>query len=213
VKISIDISENIKVSAPYNTLFVSKAKKIGGKWNKPHWEFDIRDEDRVRALCMEIYGSDGLQSNLCTIRVLYDSSDVASQGPIEFHGRTVAAATSHNSGVKLGDGVVVITGGFTSNGSIKNWVTQAKKGTACLIRDVPRAIVEQMIKEGGDGISIESEITQIKTLPRPLPVEKRKTLPTIDREALEKEKNRLMWRISEIEMLLFKDNKKKTSSN
>jgi hypothetical protein len=176
----------VAVKSPYNSEFVTTAKRYGGKWKNGQWVFDARDEERVRALCQEVYGTDGLSTGLCTIRAKYsgDWHDYADRGPIEIAGRTIARAWGRDSGAKLGEGVVVLEGGFSSGGSMKNWTTRVIGETVVLVRDFPRATAERLIAEGAQHISIEPEA------------------PVIDRAALEAERAKLVARIAEIDALL-----------
>jgi DNA repair protein RadC len=51
----------ISVSSPYHPSFPPRARSLGGIWDTARrvWLFDASDEDRVRSLCREIYGTDG----------------------------------------------------------------------------------------------------------------------------------------------------------
>src|SRR5260370_41610397 len=51
----------IAVRSPYHPNFPPKARSLGGIWDTARgvWVFDAADHDRVRALCREIYGTDG----------------------------------------------------------------------------------------------------------------------------------------------------------
>jgi DNA repair protein RadC len=51
----------ISVSSPYHPNFPPRARSLGGIWDTARrlWVFDASDEDRVRSLCREIYGTDG----------------------------------------------------------------------------------------------------------------------------------------------------------
>jgi DNA repair protein RadC len=51
----------IVVSTPYHPNFPARARLLGGDWDalKHVWIFDAREDDRVRSLCREIYGTDG----------------------------------------------------------------------------------------------------------------------------------------------------------
>jgi DNA repair protein RadC len=53
----------IAVSSPYHPNFPARARSLGGVWDAARrvWVFDSADHDRVRSLCCEIYGSDGLE--------------------------------------------------------------------------------------------------------------------------------------------------------
>ena len=51
----------IAVSSPYHPGFPARARSLGGIWDAARriWIFDVGDHDRVRSLCLEIYGTDG----------------------------------------------------------------------------------------------------------------------------------------------------------
>jgi len=53
----------IAVSSPYHRNFPARARSLGGVWDAARrvWVFDSADHDRVRSLCCEIYGTDGLE--------------------------------------------------------------------------------------------------------------------------------------------------------
>ena len=48
----------IAVSSPYDPKFPPRARELGGEWDRGRliWLFDPRQEERVRALCAEVYG-------------------------------------------------------------------------------------------------------------------------------------------------------------
>ena len=54
----------IAVSSPYHPNFPARARTLGGIWDTARrvWVFDAADHDRVRSLCREIYGTDGLEN-------------------------------------------------------------------------------------------------------------------------------------------------------
>ncbi len=51
----------IAVKSPYHPNFPARARGLGGTWDAARrvWLFDAREEDRVKSLCREIYGTDG----------------------------------------------------------------------------------------------------------------------------------------------------------
>jgi len=59
----------ISVSSPYHPDFPLKARSLGGMWDiaRRVWVFDASDEDRVRLLCREIYGSDGQECGMAGV--------------------------------------------------------------------------------------------------------------------------------------------------
>jgi hypothetical protein len=176
------------VDTPYNSRFVKAAKDMGGKWNGGNWKFDARDEQRVRELCMATYGSDGVTSDLVTLRITLGPGDGEYAGPVELHGRTIARALGRDSGAKLGDGVVLLEGGFSSGGSVKNWRTTVKEGTTVLVRDFPRIPAEALVADGDRTAQIEQEA------------------PVVDHTALREERERLVNRLAEIDAVLALDN-------
>jgi DNA repair protein RadC len=54
----------IAVSSPYHPGFPARARSLGGIWDRARrvWVFDAGDQDRVRALCREIYGTDAVEN-------------------------------------------------------------------------------------------------------------------------------------------------------
>ena len=52
----------IVVGTPYHPNFPARARLLGGDWDalRHVWIFDAREDERVRSLCREIYGTDGL---------------------------------------------------------------------------------------------------------------------------------------------------------
>src|SRR5215468_7453643 len=54
----------IAVASPYHRHFPLRARSLGGVWDAARrvWIFDAGDQDRVRSLCREIYGTDGKET-------------------------------------------------------------------------------------------------------------------------------------------------------
>ena len=60
--VSIDEQDGrIAVRSPYHPNFPARARLLGGEWDAARhvWLFDPGDNDRVRSLCREVYGTDG----------------------------------------------------------------------------------------------------------------------------------------------------------
>lgn len=180
--------KNICVGSPYNPYLPSRAKKIGGKWNPTGkcWSFDIRDEARVEELYRSIYGQwdSEVAADAVTVRVTVATDLSEWHSGIFFAGRQVARATGRDSGARLGDGVVILQGGFGSGGSVKNWTTRCSEGTVFEIKDIPLIKVEEE-----RGCSNWSSI---------------EVLGDVDTAALEQERERLLARIAEIDAILNK---------
>ncbi|WP_164964328.1 hypothetical protein [Rubrivivax sp. JA1026] len=180
----------IRVISPYLPAFVAAAKRLGGRWQAPAWVFDIRDDARVCEICLQHYGTDGSPAAgpVVTLRVVFEADYGEHNAPIRVAGREVAKALGRDTGATLGDGVVVLEGGFNSGGSMKNWKTVvSSKGATILLRDVPAVWVDRLTSDLPDGVvsvTVEPEA------------------PVIDRAALSEERVRLMARLAEIDKLL-----------
>lgn len=170
------------IESPYNPNFVSRIKKMGGKWDGKSWTVDARNIDAVRAVMQEIYGMDDMPADLVSVRVTCNKELWASKGPITLFGRVVASASGRDSGARLGNGVAFIAEKPDSGGSVKHWGTSIPAGSEIIIHDVPRTAVDSGI-DVPDGV--EYEILET-------PADSR-------REQLEREKTCLLARLAEIE--------------
>lgn len=175
----------IVLDAPYHPNMPKRARALGGRFDgvSKTWSFDVRDEERVRAMARDIYGTDGSTAvELVTVRVNLDVYPHERQ-TMFFAGRKIAHRPGRDYSVRLGDGVVVVEGGFPgSGGSMKNPALSPKDGTVLEIRDLPRTAVEaEMAKYGGIEIVEESG-------------------PSV--EELLAERERLLARLAEIDQLL-----------
>jgi hypothetical protein len=148
---TINADPRIVVYSPYHPDFAPRAKLLGGKFAKsqsgPYWHFDPRDEARVRDLCREIYGTDGSDpaGDLVTIRATLNylyRDDPA----LYIAGRQVARVLGRDSGARLAEGVVLVSGRLSSGGSARYYHLTAQRGTVIEIRDLPRAAVEREIR-------------------------------------------------------------------
>ena len=136
----------ISVQSPYNPDLLTPAKRLGGKWTGTCWEFDIRDEARVKALYLKIYGEWDEDIQKVDIQVVLIDDICKWHSGIFCAGRQVAYATGRDSGATLGDGVVVTEGdGFTSGGSVKNWTTRGIEDTVFELRDVPLSMAQKEV--------------------------------------------------------------------
>lgn len=150
IKVTVSNS-SLSVVSPYHPSFPSKAKDLGGKWNPDRraWIFDARDESRVRDLCRKIYGTDGTTPtcDLVTIRLTALVDRKIERGGVFAAGRCIASATGRDSGARLCERVVLLSGCITSGGSMKNWLTHVYKGAVVELKDVPRAAIEKINTE------------------------------------------------------------------
>lgn len=131
--------------APYHPGLGTPARNIGGtQTGGGTWVFDARDEDRVRDMVRDIFGTDGTD-NTETVNVRYDLSNALSgafgRPRTQEHWRfgvCVAKRWERDENVRLGKGVIILSGGFPgSGGSVKNPDLEPHDNTVVEIRDVP----------------------------------------------------------------------------
>lgn len=181
--------KTIKVLSPYHPNLPSGAKKIGGKFSAADkgWSFDIRDEERVKNLYMNVYGMwDTPTTELVNVRIKVVRDWIEEQSGIFIFGKLIARAFDRDSGAKLGDGVILVNGHAYSGGSRKNWETIIKKDSVIEIKDIPKNLY--------DTASIPSavEVEIIENF--------------IDKDALLLEKENLLKRVAEIDKILGNTN-------
>jgi len=148
------VENQVFVTTPYHPKFPPAARRLGGRWlaQKKVWSFDLRDEERVRELCYDIYGTDGSKTDLVDVRIVVGEDDwKAYNGGLYFAGRKIASAYGRDSGALLGEGVVLLSGSIKSGGSRKYWTSLATAGSIFEVRDVPR----RAVPETHDSLSIE----------------------------------------------------------
>lgn len=179
---------------PYHPKLPSRAKKLGGKFDSGEkaWVFDARDEARVRQLALDIYGTDGTDTEIATVRIQVGNEEWVSarnQG-LFLGGQLLAKAKHRDSGARPEEGVVVLEGRLGSGGSMANPVTIAEPHTVLEVRDVPRGAAERMIEAVEKTPAVDSaEIVDDQQA---------------SRAALEAERERLVARLAEIDAELEK---------
>lgn len=187
IKIEKNGKGMIRIFTPYNPDFVKKIKCVGGrKWDsdKKCWMVPETEIDTVREYMMDVYGETDLpdESEKITVRAVFPNGTAERTGPVVVFGKEICRAWGRDSGAKVGPDVTLLSGKITSGGSCANWTTEIEEGSVFKIRNVPRKALELT---NGHNVTFE-EIEE----------------PTIDRRALEEEKEKLLARLAEIEKLL-----------
>ena len=121
----------IIVTTYYNRKFASKARNLRGQWDsvKKAWVFDESVEEYVKQALIDIFGVTGeIQYETCSL-LIKDFTAWETRGEVELFGRTVARAFGRDSGAKLGDDIIWVSGSYHSGGSVKNWTTEVENGT------------------------------------------------------------------------------------
>jgi hypothetical protein len=179
VNVHVTVADNtVTLTAPYNPDLPARARALGGKFERATkaWRFDARDEGRVRELARDIYGTDGRPAETVTVRV--HLVNWHRENTIYLFGREIATRRTRDSPVQLGQGVVLIQGGFASRGGSGTYPElEPEPGTVVEVRDVPAGHSD-----------ITDDITIVDTV--------------IDQAALRAERERLVARLAEIDALL-----------
>lgn len=144
----------VKVQTPYNAEFVTKAKNLGGKWDSlsKSWIFSESVLDYVKEILIQIYGVTGENDyETCSLIVKNYSAEIMNNAVVLF-GRTIAKASGRDTGARLGDDIIWLSGNYTSGGSAKYWKTIVENGNF-EIQNFPVARtefedVQQAVKEG-----------------------------------------------------------------
>jgi hypothetical protein len=123
------IDDKVKVVTPYNERFVNKCRNFRGTFKGGAWWFDDSILDYVREAMIQFFGTTGeTPFETCTL-LITDFSDFEAHGPVVLFGRSIARAFGRDSGARLGDDIVFISGKYNSGGSVKNWNTTISNAT------------------------------------------------------------------------------------
>ncbi len=123
------VDDKVKVLSPYNADFVQKCRNFRGTFKNGAWWFDDSIVDYVRDAMVEFFGTTGeVPYETCTL-LITDFSETAGCAPVVLFGRTIAKAWGRDSGARLGDDIIFISGDYGSSGSVKNWSTRVSDAT------------------------------------------------------------------------------------
>lgn len=153
----------LRARVAHHPSFPDAAHRLGG-WKRKTtdryeiWTFDARTETRVRALCLDIWGTDGsLGTDLDMVTLRWTVPD-GQERQLWLAGRLVAQRERRDDPVRLGYGVTVVQGGFwPGGGSVKYPRLDPYDGTVLDIRDVPRAAAEKAAAADNDVTVIETD--------------------------------------------------------
>lgn len=102
----------IKVKSPYNETFVKKARGIKGKWDGEYWCFDDKNEDLLKEILIEIYGTDG-ETFYKTVRVELelDKYEGATSTTVKIGELVIAERLGRDKEVLLSKDTIIVSGG------------------------------------------------------------------------------------------------------
>lgn len=140
-----EVDGNLLIACPYDRSFIYKIKRIGGRWNAPHWVVDARQKERAQEILRAVYGEDGTDdpADMVNLRLTgtdWDDADGANE--LGFCGRTVAYRPGRDDRVRFGPGVVVVDAQFySSSGSRANpTLGLDTENPVFEVYDVPRSV-------------------------------------------------------------------------
>jgi len=129
---SVTIRDSAKnrffVEAPYNPMFHSKIRKLGGQCVDPltqrSWNIGKGQEDEVRRLCNAYFGTDTEDYNATTIRVdaylAWSVDKIGERNVLYFAGRKILERRTHDKSIILGHGVSIHSGVLPKTGGTIN---------------------------------------------------------------------------------------------
>lgn len=181
--------EILAVSAEYNKNFIRKVKGLKGKWNPDEktWDVPLEYEEQLYRLLKDVYGylpSD--QTDMTTIQINAADFEDSDDGKIKLGSMVLVWRPGRDSYVRLSDNVAILKGEFAARGgSAKYPMVNAGNGVILQVKNVPKALLK----------SIPDEKYTVE-------------MSTINKELLLEEKQKLMDRLEEIELLLKEEVKK-----
>jgi hypothetical protein len=190
VDISITVKDEIvNIYVPCNKEFISEIKNIGSaKWNSDEKCWTVPEEyiDNVREMMMHIYGySDISKNETVKVTVKFLEGVAETKDSVKIFGKDVSKATSRDSGARVGENVVLVSGKIESGGSRVYWESQVEEGTIFSLSKVNKNVFD---KEKNNP-PYKIEILDVKD-----EVERKSELIA--------EKEKLLSRISEIDKIL-----------
>ena len=188
--ISITVKDEIvNIYVPYNKEFISEIKNIGSaKWNSDEKCWTVPEEyiDNVREMMVHIYGySDISKNETVKVTVKFLEGVAETKDSVKIFGKDVSKATSRDSGARVGENVVLVSGKIESGGSRVYWESQVEEGTIFSLSKVNKNVFD---KEKNNP-PYKIEIFDVKD-----EVERKSELIA--------EKEKLLSRISEIDKIL-----------
>ncbi|WP_299496438.1 hypothetical protein [uncultured Shewanella sp.] len=126
----------------YNKILVKQCHELGGKWDSEEqaWIFKDFVADKVEEMDY-LFNSD-----LKNYELFFQDGASKSTDAIYIFGIKIAEARGRDSGATIGDDIAFIQGGCDSGGSMKNWKTIIKDGSAIRL-NIPCLLVEKYLEE------------------------------------------------------------------
>lgn len=153
---------NVSVVSPYNAKFIAGAKQINGKWNKPAWEFPKENEDLVRNLLRDVYGTDGTPESTVTILVKLPEAEWLMKDATFMVGPFQALRKlGRDTTPRLGENCTIIQGKLLSSGGSRNNPRITFTNDCVMrIKNVPQSVANSLIEKDDAAFSIVDDEEQ-----------------------------------------------------
>lgn len=124
----------------YNKRLVESCRELGGKWDSDNkaWVFPKIVEDKIEELD-HYYNTNIKAVEICATEDIFCHNEA-----VHFFGYPIARATGRDSGANVCEDVSLISGNITSEGSMKNWGTEVKKGATFRL-EISQQIIDKYL--------------------------------------------------------------------
>lgn len=144
----------ITIKTPHiNSFFNDSAKKRGAHYSSDGWVFNDADQPVIDKMLEKYFGilPDGA-TNQVTLKIEFLQCESERCSALEIAGRRIATAFGRDTGARLANDVVILSGKIASGGSAKNWETVARAGTVCLVRNFSKMLADALLLESNEKI-------------------------------------------------------------
>lgn len=190
-----NVGGKVEIYTPYNRDFIDalKAKVGGARWDaaKKCWTAKEEFLDVIRSILKDVYGYTDEEDTgkLYTVRIEAIREMKSERAPISIFNRPVCRAFGRDSGAKICDDILFISGSATSGGSARRWETILESGSVFDILHVPEKVLEK-----GKEILESEEYPEYRIVSETVEEEKKDD----QRAKLLEERERLLARLAEI---------------
>ena len=93
---------SVRAAAPFDAGSVKGARALARSWQGDAWSFPASQEDRVRELCLRVYGTDSSPVETVTLLIRVTRDIRIQRDSFRLCGRVIAWATGRDSGARPG---------------------------------------------------------------------------------------------------------------
>ena len=162
-------NDKLFIFTPFNRDFVTdiKASVNGARWNPAEkaWTVPVEAEETIYRLLAEHYGYKKDSKGISVIATALKDL-IGQQDSVRFSGIPVARATGRDSGARVCEDVIHVSGKFGSGGSVKNWVTEIEEGASFKLMNIPESVLESVDPERWSFTIVEEESAKEKLMKR-----------------------------------------------